>query len=269
MYPIRLKWAFPRYEVCDLYFIFNTQLTATGIKYYCFKNKQKNKGLTIDISTLNEILSKTKFAITERMDYADIMMGEKPMWTYKKWINFIENNADNLYIQSEINKYSKKIYLIIRNEKFELYVLDLLEKNDYYNLIKLCLSPVKIKLSNISDYMYEQIDSYFGISCNIEALRYSYDHNDHNDLLDERLTNKDNIHIDATKEKPNIDGLYIMEERSDYLFFKIRGFVFEAKKIAGQFDLYFERSTRDKILVAIVKNKNDILKSAEEFIDSW
>jgi len=53
---------------------------------------------------LNSLLKKTKFSITEHLDMADIMVGIEPDLTYNDWLKLIDNNSNQLYIQSKYKK---------------------------------------------------------------------------------------------------------------------------------------------------------------------
>ena len=53
------------------------------------------------MNELNNLLNKTRFSITEHLDMADIMVGIEQDLTYHDWLNLIDKNSSQLYIQSQ------------------------------------------------------------------------------------------------------------------------------------------------------------------------
>ena len=203
------------------------------------------------MNELNNLLSKTRFAITEHLDMADIMVGIGPDLTYNNWLKLIDNNSNRLYIQS---KY-KKLNLKIADNIFELYFITKLDRQDYFKLIELCSSPVKIILENIQEHSHTEFDSYFGISANIKALNYA---NMEHDIFYVEPKEDTDVHSSVNI---NMDSIKIIEERKDYIYFHIEGICFEAKELVGSFDLYCGDNK-----IATASNKNDVLKKAKSYL---
>jgi hypothetical protein len=206
------------------------------------------------MNELNTLLSKTRFAITEHLDMADIMVGLEPDLTYNDWINLLDKNLDQLYIQS---KY-RKLHIKIADDIFELYFITKLDRSDYFKLIELCSSPIKATLKDIQGHSHTEFDSYFGVSVNIKALDYAdLEH----DIFYVKPTESTHIHSPINLEKVAMDSISIIEERKDYIYFHIEGICFEAKELVGSFDLY---CGQDK--VATATDKNDVLKKAKSYL---
>lgn len=205
------------------------------------------------IEVLNTLLSKTKFAITEHLDMADLMVGYEYDLTYSDWLNLFDKNSTKLYIQSK----RKKLYMKIEDDLYELYFIDLLERHDYFKLLELCSNPVKVVLTDIQEYSHTQIDTYSGVSTNIKALEYST--MEHDIFYIEPLEYvrdpiNENIH--------EITHLSIIEERKDYIYFKIDNTSFKARELVGSFDLYCGSKK-----ISTASNKNDVLKQAKSYLD--
>lgn len=206
------------------------------------------------IQVLNTLLSKTKFAITEHLDMADLMVGYEYDLTYSDWLDLLDKNSTKLYIQSK----RKKLYMRIEDNLCELYFIDRLERHDYFKLLELCSNPVKVVLTNIQEYSHTQIDSYSGVSANIEALEYSS--MEHDIFYIEPF---EYVHDPINDSVHEIDDLFIIEERRDYIYFKINGTLFEARELVGNFDLYCGSQK-----ISTAANKNDVLKQAKSYLDS-
>ena len=200
---------------------------------------------------LNILLSKTRFAITERLDMADIMLGYQADLTYNDWLVLLNKAADSLYIQS---KY-KKLHMKIEDDVYELYFIEKLERHDYFKLLELCSNPIKVTLKDIQEHSYTQMDSYFGVSSNIEALSpIGLKH----DIF--YIEPFEYIHDPIHTDKVDYDSISIIEERQDYIYFKIDIIFFEAKELVGSYDLYCGSK---KITTAT--NKNDVLQKAKDY----
>ena len=184
---------------------------------------------------------------------ADIMIGEEPDLTYNDWLNLIDKNSDQLYIQS---KY-RKLHIKIENNIFELYFFTILERQDYFRLLELCSSPVKVTLENIQEHSHTEIDSYFGVSANFHALEFvNLDH----DIFYVELI--ENTHIHSTVNI-NLDSLSIIEKRKDYIYFRIDGIYFEAKELVGNYDLYYKGKQ-----IATATNKNEVIGKAQSYMET-
>jgi len=202
---------------------------------------------------LNNLLSKTRFAITERLDMADIMVGYQADLTYNDWLVLLNKTADSLYIQS---KY-KKLHMKIEDDLYELYFIEKLERHDYFKILELCSSPIKVTLKDIQEHSYTQMDSYFGVSSNIEALNpIDLEH----DIF--YIEPFEYIHDPINTDKVDLDSISIIEERQDYIYFKIDDLFFEAKELVGSFDVYCGSKN-----IFTAKNKNDVLKQAKSHLD--
>jgi hypothetical protein len=206
------------------------------------------------MNELNTLLSKTRFAITEHLDMADIMVGLEPDLTYNDWINLLDKNLDQLYIQS---KY-RKLHIKIADDIFELYFITKLDRSDYFNIIELCSSPIKATLEDIQEYSHTEFDSYFGVSTNIKALDYA---DLKHDIFYVEPIEYMHIHSPINPEKVAMDSISIIEERKDYIYFHIEGICFEAKELVGSFDLYCGQNK-----VATATDKNDVLKKAKSYL---
>ncbi len=206
------------------------------------------------MNELKNLLNKTRFAITEHLDMADIMVGLEPDLTYNDWLALLNKNSDQLYIQSRY----KKLHIKIADNIFELYFITKLDRQDYFELIDLCSSPVKVTLENIQEYSHTEIDSYFGVSADIKALKRT---NIEHDIFYEESIEYTDIHSPVNLKKIAMDSISIIEERKDYIYFHIEGICFEAKELVGSFDLY---CGDDK--VATATDKNDVLKKAKSYL---
>ena len=203
------------------------------------------------MNELNNLLDKTRFSITEHLDMADKMVGLEPDLTYNDWLKLIDNNSNRLYIQS---KY-KKLNFKIADNIFELYFITKLDRQDYFKLIELCASPVRVTLENIQEHSHTEFDSYFGISANIKALNYT--DMEHNIFYVEPI---EYTHVHSPTNT-NIDSISIIEERKDYIYFHIEGICFEAKELVGSFDLYCGNEK-----IATAANKNEVVKKAKSYL---
>jgi len=206
------------------------------------------------MNKLNDLLSKTRFTITEHLDMADIMVGLTPDFTYNDWIYFLDKNLDQLYIQS---KY-RKLHIKIADDIFELYFITKLDRLDYFKLIELCSSPIKVALENIEEHSHTEIDSYFGVSTNIQALMYT---NMKHDIFYMEPIEYTHIHSPVNQKEIDMNSISILEERKDYLYFYIENICFEAKELVGSFNLYCGDEK-----IATATNKNDILEKAKIYI---
>jgi len=206
------------------------------------------------MNKLNDLLSKTGFTITEHLDMADIMVGLETDLTYNDWIDFLDKNLDQLYIQS---KY-RKLHIKIADDIFELYFITKLDRLDYFKLIELCSSPIKVTLENMEEHSHTEIDSYFGISANIKALNYA---DIEHDIFYVKPIEYTHIHSPVNIEKITMEAISIIEERKDYIYFHIEGIYFEAKELVGSFDLYCGDNK-----IAIATDKNDVLKKAKSYL---
>ena len=202
---------------------------------------------------LNSLLKKTRFSITEHLDMADRMVGLESDLTYNDWLKLIDNNSNRLYIQS---KY-KKLNFKIADNIFELYFITKLDRQDYFKLIELCSSPVKVTLENIQEHSHTEFDSYFGISANIKALNHT---DMEHDIFYVEPIEYTHVH---SPTNTNIDSISIIEERKDYIYFHIEGICFEAKELVGSFNLY---CGDEKIGTAA--NKNEVVKKAKSYIET-
>ncbi|RRS31398.1 MAG: hypothetical protein P794_03835 [Epsilonproteobacteria bacterium (ex Lamellibrachia satsuma)] len=207
------------------------------------------------MNQLNNLLSKTNFSITEHLEMADIMVGLEPDLNYKEWIDLLSKNSDQLYIQSK----PKKLHIKIADSIFQLYFITKLNRVDYFKLIELCSSPVKVTLENIQEHTHTELDSYFGVSTNIKALNYA---NMEHDIFYVEPIEYTHTHSPVNPEKVDLDPISIIEERKDYIYFHIEGICFEAKELVGSFDLY---CGDEKITTAA--NKNEVLKKAKSYLD--
>lgn len=205
------------------------------------------------IVVLNTLLCKTKFSITERLDIADLMVGYEYDLTYSDWLDLLDKNSTKLYIQSK----RKRLYMRIEDNLCELFFIDRLERHDYFKLLELCSNPVKVVLTNIQEYSHTQIDSYFGVSANIEALEYST--MEHDIFYIDPL---EYVHDPINDNIHKIEHLSIIEERKDYIYFKINNTSFEARELVGSFDLYCGSQK-----ISTAANKNDVLKQAKSYLD--
>jgi len=201
---------------------------------------------------LNSLLKKTRFSITEHLDMADRMVGLEPDLTYSDWLKLIDNNSNQLYIQS---KY-KKLNFKIAGNIFELYFITKLDRQDYFKLIELCSSPVRVALENIQELSHTEFDSYFGISANIKALNHT---DMEHDIFYVEPIEYTHVH---SPTNTNIDSISIIEERKDYIYFHIEGICFEAKELVGSFDLYCGNEK-----IATAANKNEVVKKAKSYLD--
>ncbi len=202
---------------------------------------------------LNNLLSKTRFAITERLDMADIMVGYEPDLTYNAWLALLNKNENNFYIQSK----NKKLHLKIEDDLYELYFIEQLERCDYFKLLELSSSPVKINLKNIKEHSYTKIDSYFGVAVDMVSLTYAK--MEHDIFYTEPF---EYVHDPINADKVDLDSISILEEREDYIYFKIDDLFFEAKELVGSFDVYCGSQN-----IFTAKNKNDVLKQAKSHLD--
>ena len=205
------------------------------------------------MNELNNLLNKTRFSITEHLDMADIMVGIEQDLTYHDWLNLIDKNSSQLYIQSQY----KKLYIKIADNIFELYFITKLDRQNYFKIIELCSSPVKVILENIQEHSHTELDSYFGISANIKALNYA--DMEHNIFYVEPIEYT-HVHSHANT---NMDSISIIEERKDYIYFHIEGICFEAKELVGSFDLYCGDEK-----IATAANKNEVIKKAKSYIET-
>jgi len=205
------------------------------------------------LEQINKLLSKTSFAITERLDMADIMVGYEPDLTFDGWISLLNKNENNLYIQSK----NKKLHLKIEDDLYELYFIEQLERYDYFKLLELSSSPVKINLKKIKEHSYTQIDSYFGVSVDMVALTYAK--MEHDIFYTEPF---EYVHDPINTDKVDLASISIIEERQDYIYFKIDDLFFEAKELVGSFDVYCGSKN-----IFTAKNKNDVLKQAKSHLD--
>ena len=203
------------------------------------------------MNELNNLLNKTRFSITEHLDMADIMVGIEQDLTYHDWLNLIDKNSSQLYIQSQY----KKLHIKIADNIFDLYFITKLDRQNYFKIIELCSSPVKVALENIQEHSHTEFDSYFGISANIKALNYA---NMEHDIF--YVESKEDTYV-YSSVNINMDSIKIVEERKDYIYFHIEGICFEAKELVGSFDLYCGDEK-----IATAANKNDVLKKAKSYL---
>lgn len=202
---------------------------------------------------LNNLLSKTRFVITKRFNMVDIMVGYKPDLTYNNWLAILNKTADSLYIQS---KY-KKLHIKIEDDIYELYFIEKLERHEYFKLLELCLNPVKVVLKDIQAHSYTKMDNYFGVSSNIGALRYiDLEH----DIF--YIEPFEYLYDPINTDKVNHDSISIIEERQDYIYFKIDSLFLETKELVGSFDLFCGSKK-----ISTVSKKNDILKKTKSHLD--
>jgi hypothetical protein len=205
------------------------------------------------MKALNNLLHKTRFSITERVDMADIMMGHGSSLTYRDWIELISKNNACIYMQSK----HRKLYIKIEDDIYELYFIEKMQRHDYFKLLEQCARPLRVNLIDIEEHSYTQMDSYFGISSYITAVKYI--DIQHDIFYTEPL---EYLHDPIDIDMGNIDPITIIEERKDYLYFRIDNIMFEAKELVGSFHLYHKRK---KILKAV--NKNDVFKKAVSYAD--
>ena len=206
---------------------------------------------------LNNLLSKTRFAITERLCIADIMIGDKPKLTYKQWLIFLDENSDSLYVQSK----KKKLLIKIKDNIYELYFIEKLDRHDYFKMLELCLSPIKIMLKDIKKHYRGNIDSYFGVSAKIKAICYT--ELEHDIFYIEHIKTE-HVHDPIDTTKIDLSKISIIEERRNYIYFKIDDVSFEAKELVGSFDLYCGYT-----MISTEKNKNDVIQKAKSYFEKF
>jgi hypothetical protein len=200
------------------------------------------------IEKLNLILQKTRFAITEHIDMADIMVGQTDYYSYSLWLKKLSENNKKLLIQSK----HKRLFLVFNNEVFEMYVQHLLPKIDYFELIEICKVPFFVSLDDVEDYSFKRLDSYYGISAAVNALSIC---SDTTSIFQIEIPHPPNIHKSIAQHFS--ENIQIIEERKDYLYFLLKGKYFEAKELVGIFDVY----TGNK-KIASASNKDDAIRSA-------
>ncbi|KIM10110.1 MAG: hypothetical protein KU38_07900 [Sulfurovum sp. FS08-3] len=124
--------------------------------------------------------------------------------------------------------------------------------------------PIKVTLSDISEeHRGGVIDSYIGVTAKLTAHSTKTDYSifeEENKYADENYQDKYNL-LHSSIDEERFETVSVIEERSDYVYFKIDDISFEAKELVGQFFLY---CGRDKI--AMCKSKNDALENAEAYI---
>lgn len=126
----------------------------------------------MNIKKINELLSMTKFAIGEKVDIADTMIGCEPELSLKDWNDLIINSSEDIYIQSK----NKKLYIYIMSNEYELYFIDFLERNNYFELLELCRIPIWCSISQIEKYTSHQVfNDYHGISLLLEVIKVCKD----------------------------------------------------------------------------------------------
>ena len=191
---------------------------------------------------LNKQLSKIRFAMTIQESVVDRMMHEELEEDEVYQIpleKLIVQEIDNLYIQS----YQKKLYIKVLEDVYELFFIDRQERTVFFEIIEALSNQKKVLLSKIKDYEHKGlINHYKGISFYIEVLG------------DAPLENKDiNPNTDDSYEvlkEVVLIGMEMIEERKDYLYFKYKSIRYEAKEIAGNFDVTandkFSFTTSDK-----------------------
>ena len=192
------------------------------------------------------------------MDMADIMIGLKPNLTFDNWLSLLNKYGNNLYIQSK----NKKLHIKTEDKLYELYFIEQLGRYDYFKLLELCSSPIKVTVNNIKEHSYTQLDSYYGISVDIIALNYEVMEHDIFYIKPNNEFDNNHVHNPINENEIDLSSVSIIEERYDYIYFKMGDLFFEAKEIVGSFNVYCGSKN-----IFTAKNKNDVLKQAQSHLD--
>jgi len=195
------------------------------------------------IEEINILLEKMKFAITIKEDVADVMVyGEIDLFDFKE---LLDDNLDNLYVVA----HEKKLYMKIKREVYELYFLEKLGYDNYFNFLEKFSVQKRCTVSDIEEYTHKGLmNHYHGVSFQLKVIEDAP-----SDKID-IFSSMEDLNILDDREVV-LYGIKIVEERRDYIYFKYKGVAYEAKEIVGKFDV-----VADGEFIFSAFDKNDIYR---------
>ncbi|CAA6799755.1 MAG: Unknown protein [uncultured Sulfurovum sp.] len=189
---------------------------------------------------LENLLTKTPFTISYHFDMADLLiMEEDEIHKDAEASTILDEKLNENNFTIRIQTYHKTLLCKLDNEVFELYPLKKYLYDEWLNLLKLCSNQYKCMVSDIKPYKGGIIDTYEGVSFDINSFELVLDGKaivpTEIEEVEAFYTNEKSIKEEAKHYK---DAFTIIEERSDYLYLAYKNEKYEVKEILGYFEIY-------------------------------
>jgi hypothetical protein len=189
---------------------------------------------------LEKLLKKTPFTISYHFDMAELLIMEEDEVHKDGEISTMlgaKLNENNFTIH--IQTYNKTLLCTLNNEVFVLYPLNRYLYDEWFNLLRLCSNQYKCIVTNLKPYTGGIIDTYEGVSFEINSSKLI---SDVKAIVPTNIQELEALYENETLSKEEIKEykhhFTIIEERSDYLYLEYKGSKYEVKKLLGYFEIY-------------------------------